>query len=95
MTVETKTTIQLSDILTVEFECAHCHSVTAWPLMVAVNPPTKCYCGHMTWMAHGSPEYVAIADLVTLLKQFSKTPNPAYIMRFGLSASVHASGKTD
>ena len=91
MTVETKTTIQASDIATVEFECAHCHSITSWPLDVSKNPPQQCHCGHGVWMAHGGREFVAISDLIALLQQFSKSPNTPYIMRFGLSVSVRAS----
>jgi hypothetical protein len=95
MTVETKTTIQASDVVTLEFECAHCHSITSWPLTVAKNPPTRCHCGHGEWMSYGGAEFAAISDLITLLKQFSKAPNTPYIMRFGLAASVHASDKID
>ena len=38
MTIETKTTIEASDIVSVEFECSKCHSKTSWPLAVAKNP---------------------------------------------------------
>ena len=92
MTIETKTTIQVNDVLTVEFECANCHAITSWPVTVAKNPPTQCYCGKGQWMVHGGPEYAAITDLIALLQQFRKAANPMYIMRFGLAASVHASG---
>ena len=95
MTVETKTTIQASDIITIEFECTHCHSITSTPLNVAQNPPIRCSCGHENWMAHGGADYAAITDLITLLKQFGRAPNTPYIMRFGLAASVHASDRTD
>jgi hypothetical protein len=90
MTVETKTTIQASDILTVEFECAHCHSINSWPLIVAKNPPLRCHCGHENWMAHGGSEYAAITELIALLHRFAQAPNTPYVMRFGLAASVHA-----
>jgi hypothetical protein len=42
-------------------------------------------------MAHGGPEFVAIADLISLLQQFGKAPNTPFIMRFGLAPSVLAS----
>jgi hypothetical protein len=68
MTIETKTTIQLSDITGIEFECKNCHSVTSWPIAVAHNPLTRCHCGADQWMPHGSALYAAITDLITLDK---------------------------
>jgi len=85
MTIETKTTLQLSDIITVEFECAQCHAVTSWPLLVARNPPTRCRCTEQDWMGKGSDMYSNISDLITLLQQFSKAKNGPFIMRFGIN----------
>lgn len=89
MTVETKTTIQLSDFATVEFECANCHSISSWPLNVAKFPPAKCHCSQELWMPIGGDIYRNITDLIELIKRFagSKGKEP-FILRFGLSSSV-------
>lgn len=96
MTVETKTTIELSDITTIEFECEKCHSISLWPLSRAKNPPTSCPCtAGEQWMPINGDKQRAIANLISLIQMFSKTEGEPYTMRFGLSASVHASGGKD
>ena len=89
MTVETKTTIQLSDICSVEFECKNCHSVSSWPLGIAKSPPVKCHCGQEQWMAVGGDDFTAIVTLLKLMQRLSAANNEPYIMRFTLTASAH------
>ena len=97
MTVETKTTIELSDITTVEFECNKCHSITLWPLGVAKVPPPKCYCSDQQWLTVGGETYEGITSLISLMKRFREIKNEPFTMRFGIksdAASGHAlSGK--
>ena len=98
MTIETKTTIQASDVLTVDFECVQCHSITSWPLAVAKHPPTCCHCNpEQQWMTFGGDKYRVITELVALLQQLSKTQNERFILRFGIRNEVsgHASSGED
>jgi hypothetical protein len=95
MTIETKTTIQPSDITTVEFECAECHSMISWPLAVAKNPPLKCHCSDQPWLVVGNDTHKAIVDLIALLQRFSKAEFKTFHLRLGLKDEVslaHVSG---
>ena len=85
MTVETKTTIQPSDLTTVEFECKECHSIVSWPLAVAKHPPSHCHCHpEKQWMTVGGDTYRALTTLVALLQQFNKSQNEPFIFRLGV-----------
>jgi hypothetical protein len=89
MTVETKTTIQASDIATVEFECVQCHSVMSWPLAVASRPPTHCHClPERQWMTVGGDTYRAIVEPIERMRQFGETKNEPFILRFGLRGAA-------
>jgi hypothetical protein len=96
VTVETKTTIEPSDVSTVEFECIHCHSITSWPLAIAKNPPTSCPCEQKgQWMTVGGDTYRNIVSLIALLQQFSKTQNEPFILRFGVKNGVSDPASSD
>jgi hypothetical protein len=85
MAVETKTTIQLSDIVRVEFECRKCHSITIWPLAVAQQPPISCACSSTRWMAYGDELFRGISDLLALVKRMGRgSGKEPFIMRFGI-----------
>jgi hypothetical protein len=94
MTVETKTTIQLSDVDTVEFKCTACGSVYAIPIGIAQAPPMGCHCdADKHWLIGGDETYRGIMELLTLVKRFGKAQPKTFELRFGLktSASVPAS----
>jgi hypothetical protein len=98
MTVETKTTIQPSDISAIEFECLKCHTVTHWPLEVAKNPLTRCHCSEENWMPYGGDTYVALANFMALLNRFSKAKAEPYRVRLALNSALplgHVSGDGD
>jgi len=95
MTIETKTTIQLNDICTVEFECKKCHSQTVWPIGIAKSPPIKCHCDEQQWMVHGGDQFMALSRLLQLIQRVSEAKNEPFIMRFGLSASFPVSDGKD
>src|SRR5579864_7613061 len=85
MAVETKTTIQLSDIVSVEFECQKCHSITTWPLAVAKQPQMSCACSSTRWMSHGDEMFRGISDLLALVKRMGRASGKEpFIMRFGI-----------
>jgi hypothetical protein len=85
MTIETKTTIQLSDLTTVEFECKNCHAIGSWPIDVAKNPPTGCPCRtDLPWMAHGGQQFAQIVDLIALVQKLGKADKELFVLRFVL-----------
>lgn len=98
MTVETKTTIELSDVEAVEFECKNCHSVSKWPISIAKSPPLQCHCGSPSqWMTLGGDMHTNITHLIELMRQLGKAQNEPFAMRFTLktSASVRVSDGKD
>lgn len=95
MTIETKTTIQLSDIATVEFECKQCHSISAWPLKIATAPPLRCHCTDQQWMIGGGETYEGIKRLIGAIQRFTELTSEPFIMRFGLAPSGHVSDEKD
>ena len=84
MTIETKTTIELGDISTVEFECNACHSKTVWPLSVSKNPPAKCSCSEKEWMTIGGDKYRDLAALISLLQRLAASRGEPFTLRLGL-----------
>lgn len=89
MTVETKTTIELSDIDSVEFECKHCHSVSAWPLSVARRPPARCHCENSPqWMVGGGDMDNNITRLIELMRRLSEAQKEPFTMRFAIKSAA-------
>lgn len=83
MTIETKTTIQLSDIKAVEFECKNCHRVVSWPLDTARNPPFSCECaGSPQWMSVGGDTYRDLTHLIALIQRYGKSNGEQFVLRF-------------
>lgn len=82
MTVETKTTIQLSDLTSIEFECKDCGATTSWPMPVAKNPPTTCRCRDEQWMTHGGQTYRDLSNLIELIQRLGKADGEKFVMRF-------------
>ena len=98
MTVETKTTIHLSDIATVEIECRDCHRTVITPLDKAKNPQTFCDCNGKNWMPEGGDTYQRLRKLWSLMQQYAEANNEPFVMRFGLKPSAseaHAASEKD
>ena len=88
MTVESKTTIELADISTVEFQCKECGFVASYSLNKFKNPPTQCGCGNdKQWMPHGGDTYAAITKMVEAMRRFSTATGEPFTMRFGLKGT--------
>jgi len=82
MTIETKTTIQISDVKAIEFECKTCHRIVSLPIEVAKEPPFECDCKNpRQWMSYGGEMYSALSGLMTLLGRFGKVDNEPFAMR--------------
>jgi hypothetical protein len=84
MTIETKTTIQLSDITTVEFECSNCGGIVSWPIAGTPRIPVSCQCGAQQWMPIGSTLYVSLCKFIELAKQLGEMTGEHFALRFGI-----------
>ncbi len=83
MTVETRTTIQLSDIKEIEVECIACHTRITWSVRNGNHfIPLKCEKCNESFLVKESPDY---RDLSALLSSIIKFSYPGtYILRFAL-----------
>ena len=88
MTSEVRTTIQLSDIRTVEFECLHCHSRIVRP--VGGTQPLMLGCPECgdNW-AHYRGDMEVLTRLASQLAKLSGIDDPKneapFIVRFEIS----------
>jgi hypothetical protein len=91
MTIETRTTVQLSDIKAIEFECAKCHAKSIFQIGKFDNPPLNCgACGGEPWFVANTPDRSDIAKLAQIITRFSGQPSSGFAMRLevrGVSAS--------
>ncbi len=67
MTSEIKHTIELSDILGIEFECRHCKGKVALSLDTTRSFPDCPLCGE-EWFPNGSVENTSISKLLNIFK---------------------------
>lgn len=96
MTVETKTTIELSDIGDVQFECKNCGFVATYPLRKFRSPPTACGCHQeKQWMTHGGEMYAGISQMVELMRRMSNATSEPFTMRFGLRGALDSAPASD
>jgi hypothetical protein len=84
MTIETKTTIELSDIVTVEFECKNCHAIRAWPIDAFQQPPSDCGCDSGQWMVIGADTYTRISNGIFLIRALAGMTKEPFSIRFGI-----------
>ncbi len=83
MTVETRTTIQLSDITEVEMECIRCHTRIIWnPHDVDNFIPFQCKKCDAPFLGRNSQEHRDLLELFSLINTYSYTEN--YRLRFSL-----------
>jgi hypothetical protein len=86
MTIETRTTMELGDIQTFEFECKNCHKISSWPISETKHIPVSCECGgvHGTqWMPYGGDTHAALTGLMNLINRFAGANEP-FNIRFGV-----------
>jgi hypothetical protein len=97
MTIETKTTLQLSDLKVIEFECKNCHRILSWPLENFKEPPLNCDCNARgQWMPHGGDTFASIIKLIRSINQFSQANNEPFAIRFVVRGiSDHAASDKD
>jgi hypothetical protein len=90
MTIETRTTIEPSDISAIEFECMTCHVKTMFPLIKFKNAPISCSScdegDRKQWFIPGSTDFSHMRALGETLQLFSGVGKPeAFVMRFHLT----------
>jgi hypothetical protein len=86
MTLETRTTIEASDIARIEFECPVYHARTTRELSEQNFVPTRCkggMCSHV-FIAENSAEMAYLQGALDLLGRYSKTDRQSFIMRLEL-----------
>ena len=99
MTIETKTTLQLSDITAIEFECKSCHRIVSLPLP-AKSPqqvPIACDCNmSQQWMIAGGDMYRSLLTLLNQIQRIAEATNEPFSLRFvTVGLSGRASGGKD
>ena len=86
MTVETRTTIEFSDIKSIEFECANCHTKTAVPIDKFKQPPISCHgCDSQQWFIPGSKDLSDLMQMVGSMGRFSGIGKVLFTMRFDIT----------
>ena len=97
MTIETRTTIEPSDISAIEFECTTCHARVAIPINKFKNAPLSCSsCNEneqKQWFIPGSTDYSHMRALGETIQLYSGIGKPeSFVMRFHLT-NDSASGR--
>ncbi len=93
MTIETRTTLELSDIRSVEFECANCHVKTTVPIDKFKQPPISCHgCESEQWFVPGSKDLSDLIHMVRSMGRFSEVGKGLFIMRFDLADASGSPG---
>lgn len=89
MTTETRTTIELKDILAVELTCNKCHSKIVRPLTLDNAIVARCSRGcQVQWFIDGSVEHQSLISLVRLLHDCAQIKNEHYSLRFEIKHDV-------
>jgi hypothetical protein len=97
MTVETRRTIELTDIDAIEYECRKCGATTVRLLDESHRIPVACGNCATVWTIETSQEHMDLMRFVSLLRYFPKSTANAHVrikleVR-GIEESVNASGR--
>jgi|ERR1017187_7214904 transcription elongation factor Elf1 len=79
MTVETRHTIELQDILAIEYECSHCGAKTIRTLNEKHAIPAMCGNCSAMWIVDGSQEHRDLNMFVNTLRSFPKSSVNAHL----------------
>lgn len=90
MTIETRTSIELSDITALEFECKDCHTRIMFPVAGFKDPPIYCsVCFEKSkkqWMVLGNQDFRDIHTLGHIIQLFSGMNKPdGFVMRLHIT----------
>lgn len=82
MTSETRTTIQLADIVAIEFECHNCHSKVIRPISLDNAVPARCSQGcQPQWFIDTSQDHLKMRELLALMEYCSKINSKDFSFR--------------
>ncbi len=80
MTIETKTSIELSDVESIEFQCEGCGAKVVYPVQSFKGPPIRCsVCpdeNQKQWLVPGNQDFSALVALGQTLQLFSGPSKP-------------------
>lgn len=87
MTAKTVTSIEPTDIQSIEFECTGCHSILNIPLKVFSDPPTKCrVCSSQEqWLIPGSADHSDFINLSHAIKRIAESQQKVFRVRLQIS----------
>lgn len=83
MTAEIRTTVYLTELKSVEFECNDCHSRVVVPLSDDAFVPSGCpspTCKNQNWYTVGSLEHRELKAIIDSIRRYQSSQN--YSMRF-------------
>lgn len=81
MTIETKATIQLGDVKSIEFECKNCHCLMTWPIETARQPPSECCGCGVQFMNASDGSFRRLMELLSMIKDFSAAKSLPFALR--------------
>src|SRR6266446_1364638 len=85
MTIETTTTVQLSDIKAIGFECSSCHAKTVQPIERFEHLPARCpICDSGQWLIHGDQDEQNLKAMLRAMQRFANWKNPHFSISFTL-----------
>jgi hypothetical protein len=87
MTIETKTTIQLSDINAFEFKCKNCNRIVTMPIGNGKNMPANCDCSGPQWMPYGGDTHAGLVGVMNAIARFGQANNEPFSLRLVIDAS--------
>jgi hypothetical protein len=93
MTISTKTTLDVSDIQAIEFECMSCHSKVTMPVNTFGGPPISCMTceSREQWFIPGSQDHANVVQLGRIFRDCAKNDKKRFAMRFEISNPVEGS----
>lgn len=91
MTRETRTTIEPSDITSVELECRDCGARVVLKLESLDKVPVFCGRCEKQFVIHGSEAHSRLHNFLQRMKEYGQAKNEPYILRFEIKGDDVAS----
>jgi Zn finger protein HypA/HybF involved in hydrogenase expression len=88
MTRETRTTIEPSDVIAVEFECRECGARIVVNLENFDKSPVFCPRCEKQWVIYNSDAHARLQSFLHRMKDYSKVKDEPYILRFEIKSDV-------
>ena len=89
MTVETRTTIDVGDLLSIEIECPKCHQRTVRKFSAANYFPRQCDSMHCRTVFYADPsrEYNEMLNALDTLGKYATSEKNPMVLRFEVKSS--------